>query len=405
MGTVRKRKWRGRDVFYIDYIAATGERVRQTIGPGEEGRRLARRVLAQREAEAQLGIHRLPATQTPTFQEFAEDWLQRLDGRNLAPKTQGSYEGFVRHHLARSRLGAMRLGAIARRDVELFLGETVSLRTKPKADPRPLSARSLREALRLVKAILADAVEQRLLSENPAAKVRPPVRPDREEAMHALTPEEIGRLLDVAEPRWRMLYLLAVQTGLRRGELLGLRWRDLDSQKGLLCVRRSLGRVRDGDGYTVREAPLKTKHSRRTIDLSPAVVQALLAHPAGDDADQDFVFRSQAGGPIDPDNVNRAFERHLTAAGLPHVRFHDLRHTHASLLIAAGVHPKAIQARLGHSSITVTMDRYGHLMPSAFEGVGARLDALLAVPVRQTEGKLTRAKRNAGPARRLEPAS
>jgi integrase len=119
-----------------------------------------------------------------------------------------------------------------------------------------------------------------------------------------------------------------------------------------------------------------------------------------DDPERDFVFRSQAGGPIDPDNVNRAFERHLTAAGLPYVRFHDLRHTHASLLIVAGVHPKAMRARLGHSSITVTMD-HGHLMPSAFEGVGDGWTPCLW----QIQGKLARATKDAAPARRLKPAS
>jgi integrase len=137
--------------------------------------------------------------------------------------------------------------------------------------------------------------------------------------------------------------------------------------------------MKDGDSYVVREAPLKTRASRRTIDLSPALLQTLLAVPAGDDPERDYVFRSQTGRPLDPDNVDRAFKPHLALAGLSEeVRFHDLRHTHASLLIAAGVHPKAIQARLGHTSITTTLNRYGHLMPDAFAGVGERLDTLLA---------------------------
>lgn len=126
----------------------------------------------------------------------------------------------------------------------------------------------------------------------------------------------------------------------------------------------------------MREAPLTTLHSRRTVDLSPSAVDTLRIPPSSD-RENDYVLLSRAGGPIDPDNVDRAFKRHVALAGLPEIRFHDLRHTHASLLIAAGVHPKAIQARLGHSSITMTMDRYGHLMPSAFEGVGERVDDLL----------------------------
>lgn len=180
----------------------------------------------------------------------------------------------------------------------------------------------------------------------------------------------------MAEEPYRMLYLIAVDTGLRRGELLGLHWQDVDLSRKLLYVRRSLGRIREGNRYVVREMAVKTRHSRRTIDVSPAVVAALLVHRTNGDSHTDYVFRSRAGGPIDPSDLNRVFRRHLALAGLPHVRFHDLRHTHASLLIEAGVHPKAIQVRMGHASITTTLNTYGHLMPSAFQGVGEKLDAL-----------------------------
>lgn len=188
------------------------------------------------------------------------------------------------------------------------------------------------------------------------------------------TPGIRSRLLYSSEEPYRTLYRVAVHTGLRRGELLGLRW---GLHSGVLHVRRTRGRVRDGERYVVREAPLKTRHSRRTIDLSPSLIEILLVFPASDDPEEAHVFRSgQTGGPLDPDNIDRVFKRHLTLAGLHEIRLHDLRHTHASLLIAAGVHPKAIQARLGHASITTTLNTYGHLMPSAFQAVGERLDAL-----------------------------
>ena len=197
-------------------------------------------------------------------------------------------------------------------------------------------------------------------------------------ACRSLQPDEIKRLLDASEEPYRTLYQAGTGTGCRRGELLGLNWSDLDLEKGLIYVRLSRGRVQDGNGYIVREAPLKTRHSRRTIDLSPSLIQAFLALPASDGPDEDHVFRSPlTGGPLDPDNVDRTFKRHLTLAGLPEFRFHGLRHTHASLLIAAGERPKAIQVRMGHASITTTLNIYGHLMPSAFQGVGERLDALL----------------------------
>jgi len=388
-----------RQAWMIDYTDAAGRRIRQTIGPGEDGKRLARKVLAQREAEVRVGVHRVPSSHTPTLATFAAEWLDRTRARGLRPKTIEAYEDALDHHVL-PVFGAMRLGAITRRDVDAYLvTKTKALRPwrrgKPKgrdrnaeeAPPLPFAPRTINKSLVVLKAVLNGAVEHGYLIGNPAAKVGALKEPDREDALHFLQPEEITRLLEVAEEPWRTLYLVAVQTGLRRGELLAVRWSDLDLRKGLLHVRRSLGRFRDGGGYVVRESPLKTRHSRRALDLSPAVVEVLLVLPAGDDPERDFVFRSRAGGPLDPDNVGRAWKRHLAAAGLADRPFHSTRHTHASLLIAAGVHPKAIQARLGHASITTTLNTYGHLMPSAFEGVGARLDALLMATIRQHAGR------------------
>ena len=123
-----------------------------------------------------------------------------------------------------------------------------------------------------------------------------------------------------------------------------------------------------------------------------SLVQTLLVFPAGDDPEEDHVFRSpQTSGPLDPRNVDRRFKADLTLAGLAEIRFHDLRHTHPSLLIAAGVHPKAIQARMGHASITTTLNTYGHLMPSAFQGVGERLDTLVQGTNKERTGLTTRA--------------
>jgi integrase len=372
VGTVRKRAWKGQAVYYVDYIAASGERIRQTIGPGEEGRRLARKVLAQREAEAQLGIHRLPATRTPTFGEFAADWLERQQARRLAPKTADLYRGIVSHHLTPA-FGTMHLGSITRADVEHFL-----------AQQSHLSASTVGQFLKRLKAIFADAVEHGQLAENVAAKVKLPVRPDRHAEMAILTPEQFDRLLDVAGAPWRTLYLVAVRTGLRRGEILGLKWSDVNLGERYLDVRRSLGRVRDGEHYVVRADPLKTKKSRRRVGLTADVAEALLAHPAGDDPTMDYVFRSRRGGPIDPDDVWPAFHKHLTLAHLPEIPFHSLRHTFASFAIAAGVGVKTLQVMLGHASSQITLDRYAHLLPTSLEDATARLDAFIQGKLKAT---------------------
>ncbi len=376
MGSIRKRVWRGRDVWFIDYIAADGRRIRQTIGEGEEGRRLARKVLAQREAEARLGILHLPGRQTARFGEYADSWLERVRAR-VKPKTAELYTIVVERHL-RPAFGEARLGSISRGDIEAFLaGKRAATRRGRCGQATPLAPSTVNCILTVLKLIFADAVDHGALADNPAARVKP-LRPQgQSEPLRVLTPDEIARLLEVAEEPYRTLYLLVVHTGLRLGEVLALRWRDVDLQAGLLYVRRHVGRLRDGDRYVLREGPPKSRHSYRTLDLPPSVVEALLAHPAGDDPQRDYVFRSRTGGPMDPANLRAAFRRHLALAGLPEVRLHDLRHTHAALLIAANVHPRAIQARLGHGSITVTLGTYGHLMPDATRGVGERVEALL----------------------------
>jgi len=147
----------------------------------------------------------------------------------------------------------------------------------------------------------------------------------------------------------------------------------VDLHNGRVHVRRTRGRVKDGEIYCLEEGTLKTRASLRSIDVPRPVLLDL----PGSDVEGDYIFRNRDGGPLHPDNIDRTFTRHLTLAGLPIIRFHDLRHTHASLRVAANVHPKAIQARLGHTSITTTLNTYGHLMPSAFQGVGDRLDALV----------------------------
>jgi len=188
------------------------------------------------------------------------------------------------------------------------------------------------------------------------SRIAPPSRPDCSDVHSSqgpsclddrdpgrfLDPAEIVQLLGAARDPYRTLYQVAVHTGLRRGELLGLRWRDVDLRNGLLHVRRSLDRVKDGNTYVVREALLKTRASRRTIDLSP--------HPGpdaprvpGNDPEGDYVFRSQTGERLDPDNVDRRFKANLTLVGLREIRFHDLLYTHTWLLIAAGVQHRRLR--------------------------------------------------------------
>jgi integrase len=189
--------------------------------------------------------------------------------------------------------------------------------------------------------------------------------------MRPLSPEEARHLLDAAcGDRLEALYVLAVSTGMREGELLGLKWADVDLEAGALRVRRTL--TRSGGKVSLGEP--KTKKSRRTVRLTPRAVEALKRHrvrQAGErlkagslHEDQGLVFAGEGGGLVNPSNLRqRSFLPLLKWAGLPGITFHDLRHTCASLLFQKNVHPKFVQELLGHASIVITLDTYSHMLP------------------------------------------
>jgi integrase len=188
------------------------------------------------------------------------------------------------------------------------------------------------------------------------------------EEMQILTPPEIRCLLEAAEEPVRTMVLCAVLTGMRRGELLGLKWDDIDFERNRIHVRRSLWR-----GQLISP---KSRRSRRAIDLAPTLKAALARLPSRFKGET--VFTAADGGRIDPDNfINRDWARTLRRSRLRRIRFHDLRHTYASLLIAQGAHPKYIQVQLGHASIQTTLDRYGHLMPDTHAAEARKLDTLV----------------------------
>jgi integrase len=227
------------------------------------------------------------------------------------------------------------------------------------------------------------AVKWGLLGRNPASHVDKP-KVNRKE-MKTLTAEQVIRLLNFSQgSRYEALYHLAVTTGLRQGELLGLRWSDLDWGTGHLRVQRQLQRV-PGQGLVLNEP--KSSSGRRLVVLGPATLDKLRDHKrqqwrekivAGDRwRENDLIFPSTIGTPMGPRNMVREFKESLQRARLPNIRFHDLRHTAATLMLQEGIHPKVIQERLGHSQISITMDTYSHVLPAMQEEAAQKLDDLL----------------------------
>ena len=218
---------------------------------------------------------------------------------------------------------------------------------------------------------LGQAVRWHLIPRNPADDVKAPTPTPKE--MHPLSAEEACSLLDAARgDRLEALYVLAIHTGMRRGELLGLKWDDVDPENATVRVRRTLTRIDNGRRLALGDT--KNKKSRRTVRLTPHAVEALRRPrarqaeeklKAGDlYGDQHLVFAGQGGGLINPSNLRqRSFLPLLKCAELPQITFHDLRHTCASLLFQRNVHPKFVQELLGHASVAITLDTYSHMLP------------------------------------------
>jgi integrase len=294
-----------------------------------------------------------------TVGEYMDRWLSDSVRGTVRVSTYERHDGIIRTHI-KPTLGRIKLKSLAPTHVRGLHRE------KLDSGLAPSTVRKIHSTLHKA---LSQAVSDGLIPRNAAAVKAP--RPDPEE-MHPLSADEARALLKVAHgERFEALYMLAITTGLRRGELLGLRWRDVDLEYGVLRVGRAL--VREGGRYRLGET--KTKRGHRSIRLASQAMSALVAHRkrqleermrlAGLYEDHDLIFATQKGTPLNPENlVKRSFKPLLEWAGLPEIRFHDLRHTCATLLLGRGVHPKLVQELLGHATIAMTLDTYSHFLPS-----------------------------------------
>ncbi len=261
-----------------------------------------------------------------------------------------------------------------------------------------LSPSSVRLMHAVLHRALSRAVRWEMLDRNPAASLDLP-RARRKE-MKTLTAEQVQQLLAVArESRYGTLFQMAVTTGMREGELLGPRWTDLNWVSGHLRVQRQLQRIR---GQGLRFSKPKIRSGWRLIVLGPTTLGSLGQHEARQGQpkaaagwrwhDGGLMFPSLIGTPLEPRGLVRAFKATLAQAGPPDVRFYDLRHTSATLLLQGGVHPKVVQERLGHSQISMTLDTHSHVLPTMQEDAARMLDGLLSC----TESQLTRCVEECG---------
>jgi integrase len=307
-----------------------------------------------------------------TVERYAAHWLDQVVAPRLRPATVSSYRETLRLHVV-PELGRLRVSALSATHVRRLMA------LKSAAGLSPRSVQIIHGTLR---AMLAEALREEVVARNVAALVRPPAL-EREE-VRPWSPEEAGRFLaESSGHRLYALFAVGVALGLRKGELLALRWSDVDLDAGMVRVRRNVQRLPQGLVF----GPPKSARSRRSIPLPATSVRVLKAHRAQQAAealarrskwvDLGLVFTSEVGTVIEPRNLSRVFDQLIEQAQVRRIRFHDLRHTCASLLLAQGVPPRVVMDVLGHSQLAITTDLYSHVMPTALREAAAAIDRAL----------------------------
>ena len=321
----------------------------------------------RQQAQLDLGRRRLSAPLALVLSEAAERWVEGAragvvrtrSGEPYKPSAIRSYEAALRNYLLPA-FGHLRLSAITRAQIQDLIDALVA---------RDLAPATVANAILPLRAIYRRAVDREELALNPTERLAlPRQRPGRD---CVAEPREVEAMLAALSGPHRALWATAVFTGLRRGELQALRWSAVDLGASILRVEASWDRV-------VGLVEPKSRSGRRSVPIPAALRGELSAQRMREPASgHGFVFSTSGERPFDPSNALRAARRIWAAAGLRPLGFHECRHTYASHMIAAGVNPKALSAYMGHSSITVTLDRYGHLMPGNEREAAERLDAYL----------------------------
>jgi integrase len=322
------------------------------------------------------------AADGPRLGTYLDEWLER-QATQLRPTTLRSYRQAITAYL-KPHLGDHTLSDLDRRGLELLYAR---LLREGGRNGGPLSVGSVAYVHAVLHRALSHAVLDGLLATNPAASLRPPRHhadvEELDDEPELWTAAELARFLGFVDDHpWRALWHLAVGTGARRGELLGLRWREVDLEAGRVTICRGLSVV---DGVP---RLLGTKTSRRrVVTIGATVVDALARHGEQQEAQREaadvwhdrwgLVFTGADGAPIDPLAVTKEFRRLVREAPVPIVRLHDLRHLHASILLGAGVSVPVVSRRLGHTTAATTLDIYGHVLPGMDEEAADRIEAAL----------------------------
>ncbi len=369
-GNIRKRKdgrWEGR--YTAGFDPATGKQVFKNV-LGKTQNEVKEKLKKALEESQKLDFTR---TGKYTVSRWMEEWFENVCKIKVRPSSHQTYRGYIDHHIAPyigktpiEKLSTMDLQKLCRKLMDKGRVE----RIESKKQPKGLGPKTVRNVMQVISSAMDFAVAQKIITDNPCKALELP-KVEKQE-MQTIPAEQLQAFLMEAKASGVYeMYYIELSTGLRRGELLGLKWQDIDWSNAVITVRRQVARV-NGE---ITEAPLKTKNSYRRVSISPQAIEVLKTQKAK--TSSEYVFPSPTGGPISPDSVNNMLKRVLARAGIPKVRFHDLRHTFATIALQNGVDIKTVSSILGHFSAGFTLDTYAHVTTAAQKEAAATIGNVL----------------------------
>ena len=347
-------------------------------------KREAQNALTDALANLQGGVFAKP--QKLTVATYLDAWLAAMTTAGRRPTTLHGYRRHIEAHVIPA-LGDHQLQLLTALDLDRLYADLIA--NGRKNGNGGLSPRTVRYIHSILRKALSDAERKGIIVRNVATLASPPsTSSTRPPEMRVWTPAQTREFLALAfentgtQP-YALLFRLATTTGMRRGELCGLRWNDTDLDTGRLSIRHQITTA----GEHVIEADVKTNRARRVIDVDEQTISRLRAHRTEQLQlrlavgsgwnNNDLVFCQPDGRPLHPNTVSQAFDRLIARSHLPRIRFHDLRHGHASQLLAAGVNAKVVSERLGHASVAFTLDTYAHVMPGQQRAAAIAAAALI----------------------------
>ena len=376
-GSLRKRKdgrWEGR--YTAGHDPETGKAIYKNV-LGRTKTETAEKLKAAIGASMEVDDTKKPddtKRENYTVSEWPEVWLEDWARMSLRPSTYQTYKGFMNNHIG-PRIGKTPLEKLTSLELQKLYKKLLTSgridRVESKHQAKGLSPKTVRNIHQIIASAMKLAKEQKIIATDPTEGCALPKLEHKE--MKTLPIEQLTSFLWEAKDSGVFeMYYVELATGLRRGELLGLKWEDIDFEHGNLRVKRQVARI---NGEVV-EAPLKTKNAYRTLPLAEDTIQ-VLKQQRNKTGSSPWVFPSPTSGPISPDSVLHMLHRVLKRAGLPKVRFHDLRHTFATLAIQNGVDIKTVSGMLGHFSAGFTLDTYAHVTTAAQKEAARTMEKVL----------------------------